>query len=538
MTTDTTSVQRAAITRFFQALQVLRPLGTLTLDFEISGGTTMADAKALAISKGYTVTEVDQAEADATGSVAPVAKDLTPTKFLDDLQAAGVSRAILAEIEAKFTSGQFRGDPLIQAARLALNKGVDRKVLGKVLGKTAGGREVFTAITRSTPEATASEIGGIPIQGAQISFEGGVLGAGSLRVGNISGVGLLQLAMSTDEAERQFDLTEGQTLDVSYQEPETGKLATATVQVFFSDSDPTAIATAAQEQGIVPPDTPEAGTDNETLLQQTMAELGITGAGGDYLGVYDGTPIEIKDPNAPGGKRLVAPVFTTRDPELMFSGWDPNRILDLQMDIEAAGLAPPGSASGVWDSSWWAPMSYLMGYSNRNGLVDNPDTPFNEGYGKMKGIRAALDTYRSGPRRQVPAFVAPTRLDPDPAQMEEAVNDWARQKIGRDLNPNDLADFAGYLADQYEAKFDMETLAAEADYIREQVAAGALPSQAQQQILDQTTGAVVSVDPVSRFQQYFDEKMAGAIGLQGRREQQVKLRDTMLGTALMARSEA
>lgn len=177
----------------------------------------------------------------------------------------------------------------------------------------------------------------------------------------------------------------------------------------------------------------------------------------------------------------------------------------IQLALEDAGLLETGDyRPGEWDKGTWEAFRDVLGFANVNGLTwDSALTRMIESEARREKDE--------GPK--YPGFLEPTRLEPNPDRLRADVEQFGREKLGRDLSEEETEHLAGFLEESERADFDrmVEVRHDEHEFGKQAELTGQPVTPPEREEF----GANVVA---SEFGQHFDERYAPEIDRQGRVE--------------------
>jgi hypothetical protein len=241
----------------------------------------------------------------------------------------------------------------------------------------------------------------------------------------------------------------------------------------------------------------------EELLEQQISDW-TQGA----IGVPEGFTA-VRDEGIPAGEGLekfrlarglgtptrsteVVPRYFVGD-EWQRAGMPPERIVELQRQLEQAGQLPDGDFyAGVWDQATAGAMQAVMGMANASGqtwedqlkdLIANVP----------ESVKEARNAAKLAKQFQAPAFIKP-----DYAGLAQDVKSVMRQRLGREPTDEEMGELTGAMSGAYRSEYETEVAAMRAEFnAREQ---GLKTGEVVQ------PGSVQGVDPQARFLQSFDQR--------------------------------
>lgn len=257
-----------------------------------------------------------------------------------------------------------------------------------------------------------------------------------------------------------------------------------------------------------------------------------------------GTPTAtVTEPGAYGTatELFVEARFRPGDERLFFSNWPEERIADIQNRMVEAGLLQAGDFRlGYWDQMSQQAMQQVMAYSNRYGLHAQEDIGQPYMRGDLGGILWALDLI-AAERPDLPEYVPPRPRTPDQATLRSIIREEYRSRLGRDPHASEMASFTQYLSEQYRLAMNQEALSAERDWVAQMAQQQGPTGQfyrlsPEDQALMSDTSPIESIDPISRFEEMFDTRMAPSLEMVSRRGKRNDLRESLLGSIMAGRS--
>lgn len=263
-----------------------------------------------------------------------------------------------------------------------------------------------------------------------------------------------------------------------------------------------------QESGIEPTGDPEV----DAMLAEQVGPGG--GGGGDPIGGYfpednvsDG-PRPVGQPGGPSldGTNTRSTAYVDGDDVRLLRELPEEQLRRLQDLLVAVGYAP-SVTPGEIDDGTVAGFRRLLAVANRNG------EPWEA---TLQRLEHKLDTGEiddQSEEGQRPGFVEPTRLAPNPDRIREDIEKFGRERLGRDLSPEEVEHLAGTLEELEEADYQRRVEAARGEFEAESEARETGQDQPATEA-DEFGSEVVA----SEFGQHFDERYAPEIDRQDRVE--------------------
>jgi hypothetical protein len=254
-----------------------------------------------------------------------------------------------------------------------------------------------------------------------------------------------------------------------------------------------------QEEGVNPD-----SAEGQAMMIELAGQWGLTGEEEEPIG-YTGP----RKSHIPGGPGYFGPEGS--DTNYYMAGDEFNELSDMNTEtlrrwqekmITLGLLDGKNTILGVRDMQTITAMSDLLGMSNAEGVGWGVMLQQLEG---MAGEDGAL--FDADDRK----FTAPAYLSPDYATLAQEVKKKMRDALGRDPDDAELAVLVGELQGYDRAGYEAEVAASKAEFEASQAGAAATP------------GSFTNVDPLARFNEFFEKKYASEIDFVEERDERTPL---------------
>ena len=198
--------------------------------------------------------------------------------------------------------------------------------------------------------------------------------------------------------------------------------------------------------------------------------------------------------------------------------YGPERIIEIQKQLERAGLLMPGSYwAGFWDDASQAAYYQVLAYSNQRG------TEWEQTIEDL--IRTVPEDVRKAQAKALAenVFQEPAYIKPDWASLTQEVKALFRSRVGREPTDEELAEWAGFLSESYRAQHEAMVEVERAEFERERASTPVDIADDGRPIyehVDPVTGMTVksheppesgpiegvAVDPIARFFEAFEAR--------------------------------
>lgn len=207
----------------------------------------------------------------------------------------------------------------------------------------------------------------------------------------------------------------------------------------------------------------------------------------------------------PTRQREVMPRYFESD-EWNLAGLAPEELITWQRRLVDAGLMEPDTYyPGVWTDIEAGALRAAMGIANASGR--DLDTTLNS-------LIANLPEDVKERRRleqMAKVFQAPPFVKPDPASLAQGAKAEMRRRLGREPNPDEMAEVTAHMSGLYRQGYEAEVAAMRADFD----ANVALEETG----VAQAPATVADVDEEARFREFFDKRFGPEMEfIEGQRE--------------------